>query len=180
MNSPDLPPGQPPSLPAGIPGANIPPPPQKSSSSTPLLIAAIGCGVVIVGIGIISLLAAIAVPAFMKARERALLVRSQMQARMIVIASKSYADDHNGEYPESLSVLVPDYVSSANQLVDPLPVKSGGTTVTREFIYYRPSKSDPNEMVVITSAGRTSSGERAVVKLSGESVITKGDPPGGP
>ncbi|MBN1807626.1 MAG: DUF4190 domain-containing protein [Planctomycetes bacterium] len=80
-------------------------------------------GTVISGIALLSgvfmvIMAVAMMPAITGARDRARTVKDMNNLRQLNIAATMYADD-NGEYPEKLSDLYPDYAVDTMLFVDP-------------------------------------------------------------
>ncbi len=67
---------------------------------------------IMIVVAIIALLAAIAVPSFMKARENSQRASCINNLRLIDGAKDQYALDHNNTCPTALTDLVPDYIKT--------------------------------------------------------------------
>ncbi|EDY17177.1 hypothetical protein CfE428DRAFT_5359 [Chthoniobacter flavus Ellin428] len=66
-----------------------------------------------------ALAAAIAVPAFMSARERSQETKSLSNEKQIVTACLLYAADHHGQFPPDLMALVPKYLQDKAVFISP-------------------------------------------------------------
>ena len=67
---------------------------------------------IMIVVAIIALLAAIAVPSFMKARENSIASACQNNLRQISGAKDEYALAHTNQMPAALGDLVPDYIKA--------------------------------------------------------------------
>lgn len=105
---------------------------------------------------LVILLAAIAVPSFVRARQKAQLTQSMQKAKQIATACFLYQAEHNGEYPDSLDDL-PD--PTIKFVTDPL---SPGKYGSEAFWYSKPSRTAPNSTVIVAGYGTTSDGQRAL------------------
>ena len=112
-------------------------------------------------------------PDFQVFAESADLSTSVAHANLIYVACSKYAALHNGEFPRSLSDLEPDDLVLPDALSDPLALEFGNDG----YFYFRPTKDSDESMVIIASRGKTSSGERAVVRKSGATSPEKWNPP---
>jgi type II secretory pathway pseudopilin PulG len=109
------------------------------------LLALIGgaCAFVVV----IAMLAAIAVPSFMTARERAQATASLVKAQQIVVARPMFAADApDGRFPAALDELVPRYLPSTDALIDPLAASSSQPP-TRSGMYAEVRRDGSGEVV---------------------------------
>ena len=95
-------------------------------------------------ITLIALLAAIAVPNFIRARQRAQLTKSMTNARQIVMSCQMYQAEHNGEFPASLDDLG-EYKPPANVLTDPLSPLQGPDG----YWYIKPSRAAPAQTCLL-------------------------------
>jgi type II secretory pathway pseudopilin PulG len=144
----------------------LPPPlnpqPAKAGNSC-LLIGLIGGACAFILIGVVAVLAAIAVPSFMKARDRALEASALAKALSLFAACHAFASDQpDGGFPPTLDDLLPEYIGSEAGLIDPL----AKSTTSPRFSYFRPNADDPPDTVVLRSA-RTKSGVRIEVRKDG-------------
>jgi type II secretory pathway pseudopilin PulG len=117
-------------------------------------------------ITIIALLAAIAVPNFVRARERAQLVRSMANAKQIVAACQMYQASHNGEFPNTLDDLG-DLDPGLAFFVDPLNPQPGAAG----YWYSKPARNAPGNTVVVASRGQTSDKKRALGHKDGSASM---------
>lgn len=78
---------------------------------------------IMIVVAIIALLAAIAVPSFMKAREQSIASACQNNLRQISGAKDEYALAHTNQMPTALADLIPDYIKVT-------PTCRGGGTYT--------------------------------------------------
>lgn len=111
-------PGEPPVLPA---------PPEKGGTSKWVFVL-LGCIVVLLAVPMILMVAAIAIPNFLRAREQAQLAQDEVNMRNIATALETYNVD-NGRYPASLRELVPKYMPP------PLPTVPGTKAA---YVYHHP------------------------------------------
>jgi Domain of unknown function (DUF4190)/GYF domain 2 len=123
----------------------------------------------IVFITVVWLLAAIAVPSFRAAKERAQGAESIRKARNLFDACRVYAGDHDGNFPATLDGLEPDYLSDASNRRDPLAPEFGDDG----FNYFGGKATDPMEKVIITSKGKTRRGERVVLRANGDAGLER-------
>jgi hypothetical protein len=88
------------------------------------------------------------------------------KAKIIGIACRRYAREHDGNYPQSLMELVPGYLTEMSDLVCPL---SPGQA-PNEYEYFGGKVTDPATNVLLRCKHLTSNGGRAVIysDLSGE------------
>jgi type II secretory pathway pseudopilin PulG len=100
-------------------------------------------------IGMIALLASIAVPVYGQAQERAKLVKSLNNAKQIVEACESYQMAHN-EFPPSLDALG-EFAPSPAVRQDPLSPEHGNDG----YWYSKPARNAPGDTVVVASRGAT-------------------------
>ena len=66
-----------------------------------------------------AVLAGAAAPIFGNVAENGKATKSLGNAKMIALACKMYATDHEGKFPPALQVLLPDYLPGAEFLVSP-------------------------------------------------------------
>jgi len=114
----------------------------------------------------------LAVPAFTQVQQKALTIKTQNEARQVIIALKSYAAEHNGTYPETLEVLVTENLLLDNTVLkEPL---NPGWTGEPGWDYFGTSISDssPGDSVLISSRSTGPQGER-VIGLNDGSVETQ-------
>lgn len=102
----------------GKPSNGAPPPPAAAKTTTnTAMIVVIVIVVGMVGIAIIGILAAIAIPNFLSAKQRASQKRTMADIRMLGVVLESYNADNN-EYPKGTTiadlreVLVPKYIKT--------------------------------------------------------------------
>jgi type II secretory pathway pseudopilin PulG len=137
----------------GAPRGTIAPPRPSSGSKTAMIVV-----IVIVGgfffIAILGILAAIAIPNFITAKQRAMQKRTMADIRSIATACEAYATDTN-HYPEAASIeelrskLAPTYIRD-------LPAKDAWT---RDFRYQAWSREKELDSYGIGSAGKDGSFE---------------------
>jgi len=99
-----------------------------------MITAAVGIVVFIFGIFFLSLLAAIAIPNFLRARMQAREAQAQQTLESIAEAIEAYRLDHNGDYPlkeASLTDSAPPYLSEAYD-----------NTVRLEYIFTEDLRAD--------------------------------------
>jgi prepilin-type processing-associated H-X9-DG protein len=76
------------------------------------------------------IMAALLLPAINQARERARSVNCQANLKQIGIACNQYADNHGGQFPESLDELVSSQMLSSNTVHCPSALSTGGLSYT--------------------------------------------------
>lgn len=81
-----------------------------SGANTVLIVIGVAVGGLVL-IAFLGIVAAIAIPNFITAKQRAQQKRTMADMRSIGVAVETYATEHN-EYPRSLEVLSPKYVKS--------------------------------------------------------------------
>jgi type II secretory pathway pseudopilin PulG len=79
-----------------------------SGANTALVLVLVVVGVLVL-VAVIGILAAIAIPNLLTAKQRAMQKRTMADIRMIATAAEAYASDNNA-YPESLNALAPKYM----------------------------------------------------------------------
>ena len=75
-----------------------------------MAIAGIVCGSVISVIFVVAILASASLPAFNSVANRAEVAKEMNNVRQLLLGSRSWAADHDGEFPPSLEALNPDYL----------------------------------------------------------------------
>ena len=98
----------------GKPTNGAPPPVATGGSNTAIIAVVVVFGGLIV-IAIIGVLAAIAIPNFLTAKQRAMQKRTIADIRTLAVAAESYATDNN-EYPKSVDALAPKYIATIPRL----------------------------------------------------------------
>lgn len=96
-------------------------------------------GMVLGGMGffIVPVLAAMVLPVYKKAVERAKIVNQEFDISMLHMACKGYAADHDGKFPPELQDVHPDYLVEASTL------KTMSSETRRlEFYHYLPGFTD--------------------------------------
>jgi type II secretory pathway pseudopilin PulG len=111
---------------------------------------------------IIPLMAAIAVPSFMRARDRAMSARSLDNAQRIMVAIEEYRAEHGGQFPASLDNLG-THLPNKTALVDPYAPQHG----QNGFWYSKPTNDSDDEEVVLAGRGTTKEGLRTVGREDG-------------
>lgn len=112
---------------------------------------------------VIGMIALFAIPAFMQARGKALETRGLANGRMIAVACRAYAADHDGQFPPTLQALVPQYLPDAKSLVCAL--RSANDTAG--FRYFGGRDNDPEQKVLLASEQTSKDGRNVVVRVSG-------------
>jgi hypothetical protein len=100
-------------------------------------------------IGMIALLASIAIPVYGQAQERVKAVKSLNNAKQIVAACQRYQMDHN-EFPPSLDDLG-EFAPSLEVFQDPLSPENWYAG----YWYSKPARNAPGDTVVVASRGVT-------------------------
>jgi hypothetical protein len=90
-------------------------------------------------------------------------------ARQIANACKSYAKDHDGRYPESLTDLVPKYIP--DRLTLACPMLQGDSSVG--YQYFGGTKTDPGTKVLLISKGETWDHKNVVATYSGQATVKR-------
>ncbi len=86
------------------------------------------------GIMFTAVLAAIAIPAYVKVVEKAKLAQSQQRARVIVLACQLYAADHDGNLPVDVMTLLDEsYIEKGTDLRSPF-AEAGGSAIGYKFL----------------------------------------------
>jgi type II secretory pathway pseudopilin PulG len=165
-------PPNPGSVPPPMPPGGGGPAPQKSSAPVVVIVVVI-CVVLFLGVAVVGVLAAIAVPGFIRARERALLAKSMTNARSLHTACLIYSGDHGGEFPPSLAELGSNHLLDRTALVDPFAQELG----EGGYNYYRPAQRADGSTVVIISRGKSKDGKRVIAQKDGQ-VRAEGDKAG--
>jgi len=110
---------------------------QPAAGSTKIpgwVIVLIVVGVLAVfGLPFLAIVAAIAIPNFIHARDVSQMAANQANLRQIATALEEYAVDHHGQYPDRLAQLQPAYLKSLPEI----PGETSGGTYT----YHRPAVS---------------------------------------
>lgn len=66
----------------------------------------------LVVLAILAILIAIAVPVYKNQKEKAAITAHNANVRVLETAVESYRQDHNGDLPDVLDKLIPDYIKS--------------------------------------------------------------------
>jgi len=95
----------------GKPSNGAPPPVPGSGGSNTALIVIIAVVVVLLLVAVLGIVAAIAIPNFVTATQRAKQRRTMADIRSLATAAEAYASDNN-EYPQTVDPLVPKYIKA--------------------------------------------------------------------
>lgn len=128
-----------------------------------------------ISLALVPILAALAIPAFSAAMEKAQEVQFMNNSRVIAVGCAGFANAHAGKYPESLEELVPNYVADARLLTSPLlkPPQAIG------FDYPAAGKVNPApDDVLLVSKWKSRRGTRVVTQVSGAASLQKEDAAG--
>jgi type II secretory pathway pseudopilin PulG len=106
---------------------------------------------------IIPMLAAIAVPSFMRARQRAMMTKSLTNGRQIMVGIETYRADHGGQFPTSLDSVV-TYIPDKSALIDPLE----RSNAPKGYWYSKPKDESDHEEIILAGHGTTLEGLRTV------------------
>jgi hypothetical protein len=87
--------------------------------------------------------------------------------REIAAACKSYARDHDGRYPASLTDLIPKYIPSRVTLACPLLHNDSSIG----YEYFGGSSTDPGTKVLLISKGETFGHQKVVATYDGTATI---------
>jgi len=120
-------------------------------------------------IAMIPILAALAVPAMVAARDKAQAMQSMNNARQIHMACMQYAMDNDGKFPQNLDQLVPSYLPNRRLFVCPL---SGNKTSTG-YEYFGGKESDPADKILLQSKATTKRHERVIVRVDGSAQLKR-------
>ena len=123
-------------------------------------------GFVLIFLGI---LAGIALPVFNSIQVRGKAVKGLAQAKQIALGCKLYAGDHNGNYPETLDQLIPDYVSDRRIFVCPLSADQ--TSVG--YKYYGGTEAYPASKVLLENKDAWKQHFHIVVHMDASGEITR-------
>lgn len=168
-----LPPSADTPMPDPTPGSPLPPP--FSSAPTPAAVQKKpvwpwivgGCGCLTLLLVVLVVVAAIGIPAFSKARDRAQATNSLAKAKGIAVACLLYASDHETKLPATLDELIPDYLPDKSVLASPLsPNSSTGYDYTPGL-----KETDPPKTVLLRDRNSSPSGLRATVYLDGSGEV---------
>ena len=105
------------------------------------------------------LLAGIALPVFGAIQAKSKQTQSLYNGHQIAIACRTYANDHNGAFPEALEELVPKYVATPKVFICPI----SGPSVPIGYEYYGGKVSDPESDILLVSKAVSRYGSRRVV-----------------
>lgn len=119
-------------------------------------------GIFLFAVVVIAIVAAIALPAFMQARGKAMESRALANGRMIAVACQAYAADNDGNFPPTLQTLVPKYLPDAKILVCAL----NSPKDTAGFRYFGGRDSDPGDKILLTSEQTGKNGRSVVVRVN--------------
>ena len=89
--------------------------------------------------------------------------RNLNYARQLVLASRAYTLDSDGEWPERLTDLYPDYIDD-NRL---LRFHEPDHQVGLPWIYIRPSDEDPPPDTIILKSPTTYQGKTLIARIDG-------------
>jgi hypothetical protein len=100
------------------------------------------------GAGFLSLLlASIAIPAFTSVAQLAQSTRDHQDGGQIWLALQSYAADHNGHFPNTLSELVPEYL---REDFNKIPNGKFGLRLDQWFYFPNAPKDDPQAILLVS------------------------------
>lgn len=112
-------------------------------------------------IPVLAVLAGIALPVFTEVQARAKQTKSLSNAKQIALACKLYAMDHDGNFPPTLDVLVPEYLPDRAVFICPM----SGPDVPMGFEYFGGKETDPPKKVLLVSKASDRRGRRVVVRV---------------
>ena len=120
---------------------------------------------------VIPMMFAIAVPSFLKARDRSIGVAATNNARAIAIGCAEYATAHGGKYPATLDELVPQYVADAKTLT--VPTVSANEN---SFDYQLAGVTKPRQdQIVVISQWKSKEGQHVVAHVDGSAELEAAD-----
>ncbi len=129
-------------------------------------------GMFLAVLGIVAILASIALPAFTVARTKAQQTISLSNGRQVGIGCRAYAKDHGGEFPKALDELVPKYLPDAKLLTCPI----SGPSVPIGYEYYGGKDSDPGSNILLVSKAAVRGRERVVIHVDGSGEVARAMP----
>jgi len=119
-----------------------------------------------IGIALLPILAALAIPAVAGAMDRAKAVQSLSNARQIYLACSMYANDHDGKFPQNLDQLFPEgYLKDQDKRILVCPMSEDKTSVGYE--YFGGSTADNPEKILLKSKATSRRHERVIVTVDG-------------
>jgi len=118
----------------------------------------------------VGLIAAMALPAAVGARDRANAMRSMSNAKQIHIACFCYATDNDGKFPDNLDQLVPQYLPDRRVFVCPL--SEDKTSIGYEYFSGLTSTSAPDK-ILLQSKATTKRHERVIVRVDGSAQLKR-------
>jgi Domain of unknown function (DUF4190)/GYF domain 2 len=110
----------------------------------------------------IPLIAAIAVPGFIRARERSMTNISLSNGATIIAGIESYRLEHGNRFPESLND-VENYFPNKKVLIDPFD----RTKSPKGYWYSKPKDENDDQEVIVVGRGTNSAGLRMVGREDG-------------
>jgi len=122
----------------------------------------------LVMVPIIALLAAVSIPAFHAAQNRAYMTRDMKDMQQVAQALRVYAADFDGAFPETLDELVADGFP-AEKLK---PSRTQGEGADVPFIFFAEVDSEDRSDTIVL-AGYEIKGRRAIVTVAGSGEILK-------
>jgi prepilin-type processing-associated H-X9-DG protein len=115
---------------------------------------------------IVPILAGIALPVFSQVKLKAKETQSLTNARTIMVACRTYAVDHQGNFPKTLDELAPKYLPNQSAFVCPL-----SPTLPVGYDYFGGTDRDPPDQVVLMSKFADHSGKRIIVFVDGSAAL---------
>ncbi len=128
-------------------------------------------GTLLMGVFLLAMMSAIALPSFTAAREQAQATSCLNRERQIYMACSAYAQEH-GKFPARLEELVPGQLANTSLLQDP----SHRNEPVGYLYYGSQTTSDDNTAVLLVSKA-TYRGKRTVVHRDGSGEIIAFTPP---
>lgn len=126
-------------------------------------------GMVLGGMGffVLPVVAAMVLPAYMKVVERARIVKQEDDIRILHMACKDYAADHDGKFPPDLQDVYPDYLVEA-----PTLKAMSSETGQPEFYHYLPGFTDTPQFRTrpLIASPAPIGGQRVMALVGGEIV----------
>lgn len=117
---------------------------------------------------VVAIPAGMALPAFAQVQNRAQETKTTADLKIVGMACKLYALDHDGKFPKTLEELVPKYLSDETVLTglkDPTG-RAGGLE------YFGGSESDPKDKILAATTPRKP-GQRRLILHADNSVTTE-------
>jgi len=107
----------------------------------------------------VAILAGIALPVFSSVKDRAAATQCLSHAKQIALGCKLYALDHDGNFPQTLDQLIPEYLPDNCLFACPMTKD----TSAMGYDYFGGKDTDPSTNILLTSKATTRDHKRVVV-----------------